>query len=72
MKAQSLPIVHIRPDEKRAFRIGEFCAIYGIGRTTVYHLIKSGKLRSVLIGGRRLIPRDAAEALLAQSEAGLA
>ena len=68
MTAQNLSIVCIRSNEKRAFRIGEFCAIYRIGRTKTYDLIKSGKLRSVLIGGIRLVPRDAAEALLAQSE----
>jgi excisionase family DNA binding protein len=50
--------------EKRAYRIDEFCAAFGLGRTKVYQLIKSGKLRSVLIDGRRLVPRDAAEALL--------
>ncbi len=51
--------------EKRAFRIDEFCAAYGIGRTKTYQLIKMGKLRSVLVGSRRLVPWDAAEQLLA-------
>jgi hypothetical protein len=68
MTAQNLSIARLRPDAKRAFRIGEFCAIYGIGRTKAYDLIKAEKLRSVLIGGIRLVPRDAAEALLAQSK----
>lgn len=31
----------------------------GIGRTHLYELIKSGALRSVLLGKRRLIPVDA-------------
>jgi hypothetical protein len=35
------------------------------GRTKVYELIKSGKLRTVLVDGRRLVPRDAGDALLA-------
>jgi excisionase family DNA binding protein len=55
-----------RLDEKRAFRINEFCAAYGLGRTKTYELIKAGKLRTVLVGGRRLIPKDEAEALLAE------
>jgi excisionase family DNA binding protein len=34
----------------------------GIGRTTVYALIKSGELRSLLIGRLRRIPLDEVEA----------
>jgi excisionase family DNA binding protein len=56
-----------RPVEKRAFRIDEFCAAYGVGRTTTYELIRAGKLRSILIGGRRLIHKDAAEALFSET-----
>jgi excisionase family DNA binding protein len=51
--------------ERRAYRIDEFCAAFGLGRTKVYELIKTGKLRTVLVGGRRLVPRDAGEALIA-------
>ena len=54
--------------EKRAYRIDEFCAAYGLGRTKVYELIKSGKLRTVLVDGRRLVPRDAGDALLSSSD----
>jgi excisionase family DNA binding protein len=68
MTAQSLSNLRLRLDEKRAFRIDEFCAVYGLGRTKTYDIIKAGKLRTVLIGGRRLVPKDAAVALLAQSE----
>ena len=68
MTAQTLSNLRLRIDEKRAFRIDEFCALYGLGRTKTYDLIKAGKLRTVLVGGRRLVPKDAAEALLAQSE----
>ena len=38
------------------------------GRTKVYELIKSGKLRTVLVDGRRLVPRDAGDALLAGTD----
>jgi predicted DNA-binding transcriptional regulator AlpA len=54
-----------RPIGKRAFRINEFCAAYGIGRTKTYDLIKQQKLRTVLVGGRRLVHIDDAEALFA-------
>lgn len=50
--------------QPRAYRVNDFCKLYGIGRTGVYKLLKEGKLPSVVIGGRRLIPADAAESLL--------
>ncbi len=50
--------------EKRAFQVNEFAAAYGISRSTIYALMKEGKLRTVVVGGRRLIPKDAVEALL--------
>jgi hypothetical protein len=59
---------HVQID-KRAYRIDEFCAAYGLGRTKVYEPIKSGKLRTVLVDGRRLVPRDAGEALIAGADA---
>jgi excisionase family DNA binding protein len=33
----------------------------GIGRTAIYELIKNGKLRTVMIGRRRLVPAEAIE-----------
>jgi excisionase family DNA binding protein len=55
----------IKAFEKQAYRINEFCSAFGLGRTKVYELIGSGKLRTVLVGGRRLIPAEAAKALIA-------
>ena len=53
-----------KTNERRALRVADFCAAYGLSRSTVYKLMKAGKLYTVLVGGRRLIPADAAEALL--------
>lgn len=50
--------------ERRAYRVNEFCASHRVSRSTVYKLMAAGKLRTVLVGGRRLIPAEAAEALL--------
>jgi excisionase family DNA binding protein len=50
---------------KRALRLKEFCAAYGLSRSTAYKLMAAGKLKTVLVGGRRLVPVEAAEALLA-------
>ncbi|MGB5087052.1 MAG: helix-turn-helix domain-containing protein [Methylocystis silviterrae] len=58
------PAKSIRADERRAFRVDEFCEAYRVSRATVYKLMKAGKLRTVLIAGRRVIPVEAAEALL--------
>ena len=55
---------NVRPEEKRAFRVDEYCAAYGLSRSTVYKLMKLGTLRTVKVGGRRLIPKEVAEALL--------
>ena len=55
--------------DRRAYRIKDFCAAYGLSRTTVYKLIAAGTLKTVRIGGRRLVPADAAEQLLAQGGA---
>jgi excisionase family DNA binding protein len=63
MRTQTSP-----PSDPRAYRVNDFCRLYGIGRSGVYKLLKEGKLPSVVIAGRRLIPRDAAEALLRGGE----
>jgi len=56
----------VRPNEPLAYRVNEFCQVVGLGRTTVYALIAEGKLSTIKIGGRRLIPREAALALIAE------
>jgi excisionase family DNA binding protein len=53
------------PDARRAYQVNEAAAAYGLSRSTLYKLMAIGKLRTVKIGGRRLIPVDAIEALLA-------
>ena len=41
------------------YQVPEAAALLGIGRTNVYYLMNDGKLGSVRIGSRRLIPRAA-------------
>jgi len=50
--------------ERRALRPKEAAKVYGVGRVTLYEWMKSGKLSSVKIGGARLIPVAALEALI--------
>jgi len=57
-------ILPAQREKPRAYHVNEFCRLYGIGRSGVYKLLKEGKLPSVVIAGRRVIPSDAGEALL--------
>ncbi len=50
--------------ERKAFPIREACEYVGLGRSTLYEMLQAEKLRSVKIGGRRLILREDLDALL--------
>lgn len=50
--------------EKLAFRISEAVAASGLGRSTIFDLIKVGKLKALKAAGRRLIMREDLEAYL--------
>jgi excisionase family DNA binding protein len=43
----------------RLLRVEEAAQLLGIGRSLAYHLIRTGRLRSIKIGSRRLVPRSA-------------
>lgn len=49
---------------KLAYSIKEACQASSLGRTTLYAHIKAGRLKTVKVGGRTLIPRASLEALL--------
>lgn len=49
------------PSRKRVHTINGFCESYGVGRTTTYAEIAGGRLRSVTVGRKRLIPHEFAE-----------
>jgi excisionase family DNA binding protein len=59
--------------EKIAYRMPEASEVSGIGRTTLYREIAAGRLESVLVGRRRLIPavslRNYIERLRAEANA---
>lgn len=52
-------------NEKLAHTIPEAVASTGIGRTTLYALIKEGKLEAVKLGSRTLVLDSSIRALLA-------
>jgi excisionase family DNA binding protein len=53
---------------RRAYQINEAAAAYRLSRSTLYKLMAAGTLRSVKVGGRRLIPVEALEALIAEGD----
>jgi excisionase family DNA binding protein len=61
-------IPNIPTQEKITLRINETVAVSGLSRSTIYELLKAGKLRAVKVGGRRLILRESLQTLL-QAEA---
>jgi excisionase family DNA binding protein len=60
----------MKPD-KQLYRVPEAMAVLSLSRSTIYELIRSGRLRSVTEGRSRLIPASAiAEyVILLESEA---
>lgn len=53
---------------KLAYSIREACQATSLGRTTIYAHISSGRLRTVRVGGRTVIPAGALRALLGDAE----
>lgn len=51
-------------DAPLAYRVKTFCKSVGLGKTKLYELIRDGKIKTVVIGGRRLIPAEEAQRLV--------
>lgn len=51
-------------NDKIIVSVREACHMLGIGRTTLYGLIKEKQLTTIYIGRRRLIPRTSLEAFV--------
>jgi excisionase family DNA binding protein len=54
----------INEQSRRAFSIVEAARLCGLSRATLYRLIASGKLKTIKIGARRVVPAAAIDALL--------
>jgi excisionase family DNA binding protein len=50
--------------ERRALSIEEAADACGLSRATLYRLLKDGKLTTVKVGARRLVPLVSLDALL--------
>ena len=56
---------HPTPITPRVLRVEEAARALGIGRSLLYELIRSGRLRSFKVGSRRLIPASAIDEAIA-------
>lgn len=57
---------------KLAYSIAEACQVSSLGRSTIYNLIASGKLRARRVGGRRVILADSLRGLLGDDDCATA
>ena len=58
-----------RPLTPLTYRIPDAVRVSGLGRTTLYRLMNAGKLRSIQVGGRRLIVAESLRELLEVGDA---
>ena len=47
-----------------AYRVRDFCTSVGLGKTKFYELLREGKIKTISIGGRRLVPADEAQRIV--------
>ena len=59
-------------DTRRYLSVNEACAIFGVSRTTLWRLQKTGKLAVLRLGSRILIPKAAVKAMEASAIASVA
>lgn len=64
MPSSRQPAPTAAPSGRLAYSVAEACAALGISRPSLYQLIAAGRLHTVMLGGRRVIPVDALTELL--------
>ena len=57
--------------KRKSYKVNEVTTMLGIGRTSVYKLINSGKLNKIKIGSTTLISSDDVENLLIHGNHGV-
>jgi excisionase family DNA binding protein len=50
--------------EPLTYRVAQFCKLIGLGKTAFYERVRDGRIRTIRIGGRRLVPADEAQRLI--------
>ena len=54
--------------ERIAYSVPDFCKIMSLGKTKVFAMLKEGRISSIKIDGRRLIPATEALRLLGREK----
>ena len=62
--APPIPTEQISQFDNLAFQINEAVHVSGLSRTTLYELIRAGKLKAIQAAGRRLVLKADLEAFL--------
>jgi excisionase family DNA binding protein len=62
----AIPEIPLR--DRRTFSLGEVSALTGLCVATLYSLISRGQLKSIKVGGRRLVTTEALNQLLSSKE----
>ena len=62
-----MPNIETEATQRLAWQVNPFCQALGISRTTLYALIAENKIKTLIVGGRRLIPDSEARRLLAEA-----
>ncbi|MCC0004179.1 MAG: helix-turn-helix domain-containing protein [Methylobacteriaceae bacterium] len=61
----------VKPDltlpQRLAYPVNDFCTAIGIGRSKLYELRAQGKIKTIKIGGRTLIPASEGHRLIAEA-----
>ena len=63
------PTVERAPVQPQLYRVPDVVPILGLGRSVIYELIRSGRLRTVREGRARLVPASAVAEYVALLEA---
>ena len=59
-----------KPVKPLAVTVKTACKLLGVGNTTMWHLIGTGRVKTIHIGRRRLVIYSSLEALLSDDGAG--
>ena len=55
--AEPRATITVPVNRRLGFRVGEYANLLGISYTTVWRHIRDGKIKTIVVGGVRLIPR---------------
>ena len=66
MEATLQDFREIKSPDRLAWRVNDFCRALGISRTNFYALLRENRIRTIVIGRRRLIPDAEARRIISE------